>query len=318
MSKLLKFFLGLIVLHVLLLLVNLAVERTFKSSNQRRDDRFLKEGIKKPVIFFGNSRVTEAVDFEQLPCTFNYTSGAESIWCYYYRLKYILENSPNSISNVVIPAEQGQFYFNDSKLFLEANYWNTYVDFNELAELTGKKRKYYSLQAKSLLVPYANTFSYFFSSLDIRRRKTNQEGKVDFSFKKKSFLNYSKAQQDSLRLGAINFILKNSNDLDLGTVYLVKLIQLCRENNVELLFVKYPITKDLRSNLEKISKEKKVLNTDSIIHSNNCALLDYSELFDDNQNYFFDAHHLNGEGRAIITEKLSDFIKCGKQRINEN
>lgn len=87
--------------------------------------------------------------------------------------------------------------------------------------------------------------------------------------------------------------------------YLSKIIELCRENNQKIIFIKYPL----------LPEDQKHPIYDKFIEGylENETLLDYRHVFDDNRSFFQNLNHLNFEGANILSAQIgADLKKLGK------
>ncbi|MEM7087229.1 MAG: hypothetical protein AAF489_13660 [Bacteroidota bacterium] len=82
-----------------------------------------------------------------------------------------------------------------------------------------------------------------------------------------------------------------------------EIILICRENDIELLGVKFPLTSEY---LAEISG--KGYSVEEILTRNHCKVLDFSHLFEGKSEYFRDQDHLNTLGASVFMPVLKKEI----------
>ena len=90
--------------------------------------------------------------------------------------------------------------------------------------------------------------------------------------------------------------------------YFLKTIELAEQNNITVIFVKYPVTRDynnliLKNNLNREDYYNTIFK-DVNSRIPNYIVLDYYDTYFDNPEYFGDADHLNYVGAEAFTNKL--------------
>jgi hypothetical protein len=81
--------------------------------------------------------------------------------------------------------------------------------------------------------------------------------------------------------------------------YLIQIIELCRQSNITLIGIKFPITKGYWN----IIKEED-FGIDAFWRSNNLPFLDFHDLFFDKDNFFCDVDHLNNLGALNFCKEI--------------
>jgi hypothetical protein len=101
---------------------------------------------------------------------------------------------------------------------------------------------------------------------------------------------------------------KNSVNLEQD---LTEIIKLCKQNNIELIGVKLPLTTEYG----KITANKSY-GADSVIKLNGYKVLDYSKSYAGNSEYFADPDHLNETGGRYFVNLLFEDTKVF-ERVSE-
>jgi hypothetical protein len=78
---------------------------------------------------------------------------------------------------------------------------------------------------------------------------------------------------------------------------LEQIIRLCKENNIQIIAVKYPLTTEFR---DAVSLN---YGADSVLRSNSFQILDYSGLLSDSK-FFLDEDHLNLLGTEVLLKQM--------------
>jgi hypothetical protein len=81
---------------------------------------------------------------------------------------------------------------------------------------------------------------------------------------------------------------------------LIDIIQLCKNNNIELIGIKFPVSKEFNELLTDNN-----FGADSLFFSRGLKVLDYQNLFIRDSKYFFDQDHLNDSGRDKFIQILN-------------
>jgi len=95
-------------------------------------------------------------------------------------------------------------------------------------------------------------------------------------------------------------------------VYFEKILQLCQANNVKVLMVRYPMTREFHEEEIKIVPAEKLFAEIAAITSKYPVfkgLFDYHNIFFDHPEYFFDPDHLNVKGSDLFTMQFAKDMK---------
>ncbi len=161
----------------------------------------------------------------------------------------------------------------DFILYLKERYFNRYV-------------LIFSSKIRSLFKEYLETKTY---SLFSNKKKDEQFSWPDLSEERK--IKYSENRRIT------HFPSKEKSKKLEQT--LVDIINLCRKNNINLIGVKFPLSKTYITILNNRN-----YGADTIFYSNGLTVIDKKELFADNEEYFENQDHMNEEGGRKFTEIL--------------
>ncbi len=97
--------------------------------------------------------------------------------------------------------------------------------------------------------------------------------------------------------------LSNTNSSDALVFALNEIIKTCKNNNIELIGVKFPLDK----NYVKAIGDRNY-GADKILMENGCTVYDYKELYIDKSSFFKDTDHLNDIGAIKFSRKLAESV----------
>lgn len=213
----------------------------------------------------------------------NLSMDDTNISSHYLMLQHFLAQG-NTVSKCILAPAVGSY--NDANnesstndyrfaMFAESSYVTTY--FNTIEEKSLNSRLIASASYMPMAVESYYNAELFFTSLYVltdfkKRNRFDQNGNYTYPPKR----NVQRFQKKP-------FELKFSNP------YLKKLEALCLEHNIELLYFVSPIAN------KHVTMEP---------HSH---LLDYSNFIKD-PIYFYDAIHVNSEGRKLVSQQLADTL----------
>ena len=87
------------------------------------------------------------------------------------------------------------------------------------------------------------------------------------------------------------------------TASLLKIVTLCKQNKVELIGIKFPLTKNY---IRSIGNDG--YKADSIFQSHGLTVLDFSSIFIEHNEYFENQDHLNELGGELFSKVLADSL----------
>ena len=149
----------------------------------------------------------------------------------------------------------------------------------------------------------------------------NELKQADFEYKKKEMSDYSKGFYvlstcyDNAKAQDLTGILEEAPIAEKNMLYLNKIIELCNENDVELMLVKTPSNatpdeKKYYNTVERIAQENGVIFVDYNMH--------YDEIGFDFKKDFFDDSHLNVDGAEKFTEYFVENTEYFDGKVRNN
>ncbi len=266
------------------------------------------------LAFFGDSHTQDAVNPDYIKNSFNFGFPSENFVEIYYKLKRIIEEDDILIKSIVL--EIDWHIFSDKRaqehgLFKEIPFYLRFVSLFDMAELkqkslfnifiqgyfpflgNGEKMVRYFLQDRSNLTPIYLGWA---------------EKIGDFSLYK----NKKKVALERVNYFFDDGIAKiNEQVFD----YFLKSIQLAKENGINVVVIKYPLSKeydDAISNIgiKDIEKDyySKIFNGIESKLGKDYSLLDYYDVFFDHSEYFSNSDHLNKIGASKLSNMISEAL----------
>lgn len=252
-------------------------------------------------LFIGSSMFRQGIDIKTLEDNRedNYilSYNGNSPYLEYYELLNLLDNNVK-INNLYVDMYVYVMYqepkISDEKMLLE-------FDFKQKKEILSKIGNGFSL----LYETYVTSNNEFIITYPINSQIVNNT-----FYKGGSLLTPSGESSEVLDNSYVYDLSGDMNSIQIE--YLIKLIKLAKDNNINLTFIetpKYATVKNNESYLEAMEKYKDILDDLDVryivnsIEANNT----YSFL-NDNPEYYFDNIHLSYKGRVAFTNVLLDYI----------
>ena len=100
-------------------------------------------------------------------------------------------------------------------------------------------------------------------------------------------------------------------------IYFEKILALCQDHDVKVIFVRIPMSKEFYEEetrivpADKLNKEVEAIAARYPVY---IRTFDYHDLFFDHPEYFFDPDHLNVKGSDLFTTRLAEDL----QRMNSD
>ena len=252
-------------------------------------------------LFIGSSMFRQGIDIKTLEDNEedNYilSYNGNSPYLEYYELLNLLDNNVK-INNLYVDMYVYVMYqepkISDEKMLLE-------FDFKQKKEILSKIGNGFSL----LYETYVTSNNEFIITYPINSQIVNNT-----FYKGGSLLMPSGESSEVLDNSYVYDLTGDMNSIQVE--YLIKLIKLAKDNNINVTFIetpKYATVKNNESYLEAMEKYKDILDDLDVkyivnsIEANNT----YSFL-NDNPEYYFDNIHLSYKGRVAFTNVLLDYI----------
>ncbi len=290
--------------------------RHYSTSAARLFKPYLEKAQTVETIYIGNSHigVFNGIFPQSVKEVGNLSLGGQDIFRMYTAIKTIIPKSP-ALKKIYLGLDYDLIGYNQTKSGQE------YID-REYYEFTGEL---YNNTMTNRLMSQSN---FFRSNRDIAYLlKRNKEEKKDLNFIPVTsapvattvdttiniastetispphktidpFLCRKRAEEHSL----LKFKQKNISE---NLEFLNRIVQLCKQHNVELVFFDPPKTECYKSGCSKANVELAKHTIDSFTTANKVPYLDFFTDTTFNDDMFVDYDHLNVMGVKILSDKLS-------------
>lgn len=260
---------------------------------------------KKPrYLFMGDSHCARSVNDSLIEGSFNLGYYGENPVRTYYRLKVLLENENKKPEIIFLQAELSRFAYYFCRFNINQFFYKNYVDEWELMQNDNYDYSYVLNSFKYTLFPYVEWRELMLKNTNVKEEKSQVE-----------FLATSeKERKRSTRKFVTGDLLQgdpNSLFDPLGLYYLEKSIELCKEKNVKLIFIKYPSTDYFINEFILFCGKNTVAFPlqDEIIRKHGLEIWNYEQTFASRYELFFDSHHMNAKGKKEFSELLNARIQ---------
>lgn len=301
---------------ILLIIINAMLDHGFKQYsvhnllNERLDEQFLDYNGTLKYLAVGNSH--NCVNTYILANSFNYGSPSESFIQTYYKLKHSFETTGKIPEYLIMQSDISSYGPKSANRYEYNSYWVNYIDFIELAKIK-KDRSVLSKYLEGKLFSYAGNYKDIQLSIIYRNKMKNFEMYNGYRPHRdyKNFANNPNKQRAAFNK-AQRILSKNIYFDPTTKVYLDKIMQLCQTYKVKVVMVKYPMTREFSTEERKIVPADKLYDeVDELVtrYSIYKGTFDYTDLYFDHPEYFFDPDHLNVKGSDLLTRRLAEDLK---------
>lgn len=269
-----------------------------KKSELWKDVNNFKKNISTKTLFVGDSHTARGINISKVDSAYSLAYFGENNMMNYYKLKYCIEHKLNKPQYVILPCDIVTFSTGFNCLRTNKFFYYSLIPFSEIKNLSDDQISTYYDYAKIKVIPYIE-WQYVFNRMNENRNKKSNDRFSDKSINDRIFQAKKFIQEENLMNGSKEN-LYNDRALD----YLKKTINLCKSNNIKLVFVKFPLTQSLFNEIKFHVDSTYILNrpSEKIINQQGIPILDFENLFINNNELFFDCHHLNLNGRREFTE----------------
>lgn len=234
-------------------------------------------------------------DIEDIPNEFgifNFSNNSENYIDMYLKIKY-LSNKLSSQDTILLTIDN-HLLSTSRDLMGEVDKNIIYTDdFSDIDPSYMKSRYHYKKYLKYMPLCDVDfnkiTLKFIYYSLNLHKMKAPN-------------LTFSKLDSTMARAACMRrykFQFSDNGRSDKQVKYLKKIIEICREHDITLIGIKFPIAKRYWDMIEKYD-----YGADAIMRENNIKIMDFHNLFFDNDIYFKDQDHLNTLGGKLFCQEL--------------
>jgi len=245
-------------------------------------------------LFLGDSHTRDAVNPRYIDNSYNLGCASENYIKTYFKLKKAIKQDEIKIKNVILEIDLHTLYYTANAEDVKFNF--SYKNENNMALPSIIFNKLF------LFIGHGNELFYLYNH-DIKT-----EIYLGYTLRKINFANNNMqriAKQKCYKHFNGKYIQKNN------MFYLLKTIQLAINNNIEINFIEYPIskaydqeTKNLRIN--RVEYYKNIFNEiDKAFPCLKYKQFDYYDIFFNYDEYFSNSDHLNYKGAEVLSKQIN-------------
>ncbi len=218
---------------------------------------------------------------------YNFSYFSDSYLDILRKLKYLIKNS--NIKRAIISADDHLLSLYRDK----NNNTDRSLVFESWKSSTNKYKisKNYFKRYVVLANPKSRDFirTYFKSKVFNFFRKDDRESK--------KWVEMSEGMRKGMSKERVALQFKSAKKSIMSAEYLKEIIILCKKHKIKLLAIKFPLSRNFLVELNSNN-----YGADEIFVSNQIRILDYKNIFFDNDDYFTDQDHLNKRGAKVFSE----------------
>jgi hypothetical protein len=263
--------------------------------------------------FFGDSHARNGVNPKIISGSFNFGTSAENYIETYYKLKKIIDHDKIKIKTAIFEIDLVTFsslLTDQTRIFDDLYFFHKYVPWAEVKKIENASNlemlKMYLAEVYFPAIGQGEDF------VDIFVAPKLTEVYLGWT---KEYENY--ALSDTRKTAQATYDLQFDGQARISPVsleYFLKTLELAKENNINIIFIKYPIAKEYdeiitERGFDKSSYYKTIFNEIDKKLNSNYQVLDYYNLFFDHSEYFTNPDHLNYLGAEILSKKISEDLK---------
>ena len=254
------------------------------------------------ILFMGDSHPANAVNTSYFDNSFNFAELSESYDQTYFKFRKSVKDNPN-LKVVVIPLEFYSFSDYRANKYVYVWYWLKYLGYEDLSKITGKSKLNLYIGTKIPVLGNGIELFRLFGQQDTTKIINGWHTNTG---------NWTAVEnKNHVASERIKVQFKNKYDIDAELFYyFLKIIDLAHENDIKVVIVKYPLSPEYISEIEKtpFSIESYYMTVDNFVsQKENVLILDYHDFYTDSK-LFANQDHLNINGANVFSKELSERI----------
>ncbi len=301
-----KFFSIIIISLLIIIIINsIYVSKILINKIDYKKEELLFKNKNFNILILGDSHPAYGLNPEYLSNSINLAVPSESYILNYFKLKKIL-NGTNNISVVILPIDIHSFTSYRKNQVSDIYYWKNYISNDELINLTDYN--IIRIEINKYLPIIGNgediiTYLFFQGNINIKNN--------GWLYENKSLTNLNYKDKIKTAKSRIKLQIPNKDNLFNKTqlLYFKKIIDITNNNNITLIFIKFPVSKYYLDSLNEsnisINKFYSDLNL-TINNYNNVKIVNFQNIFIMNDSYFFNNDHLNYKGANYISKMINN------------
>ncbi len=210
-----------------------------KTTVVTRDKAFYNSNFEIKTLVTGDSHNIKILKTNSDLGIFNFATGGENYMQTYYKLKKSLKQK--QIKTIIIPLNLNSFARNKFSRKAHLYYWNNYIDYIELTKIDHSYLENFKDYVSGTFFPYVGKSDLILGY--ISGKKIDEEKMLKSSEKSnKNFSKLSPEEQKTKAQKRVKELFPEGYYNQTLELYLHKLIDLCKSENIEIIAVTLPMT----------------------------------------------------------------------------
>ena len=300
----------LVFFSIVLVLNKMHLKYTLENQPLLRKEAMYQEYIvslpKKEInyAFFGDSKTDYAINPEYIKSSYNFSSREENYVKTYFKFKKIIEIDKIKINNAIFEIDMHTFSTNwamENNLFDELYYYSKFTPISEISSI--KKESMPSVWIEATFPSFGRgvDFKHIWQKPDLTEIHLGWTKNTD---------NLSTPDKNKDTVATYNDHFGGAERISPVTFdYFGKSLKLAKENAINIFLIMYPISPEYDKELTKhgITRDEyyqAIFDKTTSILGKDFVVLDYHDLFWNQEEYLADTSHLNYIGAEVFSKKV--------------
>ncbi|WCO02528.1 hypothetical protein [Psychroserpens ponticola] len=250
---------------------------------------------------FADSHGSPLGDHTQDYNVYNFSVGADSYIDIKRKLNFLIEST--TIDTIYLSADEHMLspYREQYNNFDKSSYYTTASDFSSTFE-------YYKNEAAQKIIYFQPKTGAVIRKYIVSKFENLVSSQEDVDVKESNtYLNWNERSDDTKIERIKKRIETQFNYLEKSVILeetLLEIFNICETNNVIVIGVKYPLTKEYYT-----ATKHKMFGVDSIFKDKNLKILDFQSAYIDKDDMFYNEDHLTFEGGELFVQDLFKELK---------
>lgn len=266
-------------------------------------------GYKSNSLILGNSHLMPLFQDQSTPGVYNYSIPSLNYIQTYYLLNHLIKK-PHEFDTILLPLGFESFARTVDGTGAYSFFWGKYLNYFELSfDAKGDFKPMIADFIQGRFFSYVGRYDQIFHFLkgqDIY--KLEHQKQLDTSL---FFGEFDSSKREMMLENRYGKLLRNQSLVMPEAVsYFYKLMDLCKKNNIRIIFIRMPITRVLFDKINQHSQIGEYNTLLKVIFTKypEAKFIDYQYLAEGHDNWFRDPDHLNPHGAKQLTRILSKNI----------
>ncbi len=282
-SHIFRFILGLLIINLVFLVILKKSEYT---------NEYVQYKLNFQTYLLSDSHALPLSNYLEKIGVFNFAMGSESYFDMNRKVRFLIRNT--DLERIIISVDDHTLsdYRETSNNLERSYYYTSKEEFSNIFEYIAKKYiinniTWFSVKSRDIIMLLFN------SKLSLKN-----ETPTKTEWNELSLLEKIEESNDRIHGQFTNHHKSNSLSASLKDI-----ISICKQNNIEIIGIKFPLPKEFIEALEERS-----FHADSLFYDNKIKVFDFKYLYINNDNYFSNVDHLNDLGGKLLSEHIQNLL----------